>query len=145
MSRSLILASAVVALGLIGCGGRHSPAGFRLPESGSVSAGEAAFARLDCHACHTVAGVEFPASAADSALKIKLGGRVPEIRTDGYLVTSVLHPSHRLAAYPRDQISVEGESRMPDFTATMTVREMIDIVAFLQEHYELSPPTAIHP
>lgn len=145
MKRTMLVATAALSMGLAACGGRHSAAGFRLPETGSPAAGEAAFVELGCQRCHSVDGVDLPAATAQSALRVKLGGALPEVRTDGYLVTSILHPSHRLAGYPKDEVSIDGESRMPDFTRRMTVRQMIDIVAFLQEHYELSPPTGIHP
>jgi hypothetical protein len=123
-----------------GCAGTHSASGFRLPESGDFERGKQAFLTLKCFQCHSVDGVDLPAPRGDVPTVVKLGGTVTELRTDGYLVTSMIHPSHRLARYPTEQVSVEGMSRMPDYADSMTVRNMIDLVAFLQARYRYVPP-----
>ena len=127
----------------MGCGGVHSASGFRLPETGDIEQGKAAFAQLECWACHTVDGVDFPAPTIEPS--IPLGGTVREVRTDGYLVTSIIHPSHKLAARPVEEVSVDGESRMPDFTSTLTVRQLVDLVAMLQSRYRFEPPPPMTP
>lgn len=126
---------------LAGCGGRHSPAGFRLPENGDVERGKTAFVELGCHQCHPVAGVDLPQPPGDSEVSLQLGGRVYEVRTDGYLVTSIIHPSHRIRRLP--DIPSSAESPMPDYTEQMTVRQLIDIVALLQSRYEVEPPPTV--
>jgi mono/diheme cytochrome c family protein len=40
-----------------------------------------------------------------------------------------------LAPYPKDRIVSGGQSRMPHYAERMTVRQMTDIVAFLQSRY----------
>ena len=122
-----------------GCG-EHSPIGFRLPDNGDADRGQRAFIQLNCYECHTVKGVELPTPRPGLPAVVQLGGAVREIRTDGYLVASIINPSHRLADYPEEQVSVEGESRMPDYADTMTVRQLVDIVAFLRPRYTLLPP-----
>lgn len=118
----------------------RSSAGFRLPP-GDVARGRAAFDELRCHACHQVAGVELPAPTAAHAAPVKLGGLVPAYRTDGDLVTGIINPSHRLSAgYDKSLVSSGSLSRMGDFTEAMTVRQLVDIVAFLQSRYEVQPP-----
>lgn len=138
-----VAAIALLALGLAACGGVHSASGFRLPENGDIERGKTAFAELKCDTCHTVDGVDFPAPTELPA--VPLGGRVREVRTDGYLVTSIIHPSHKLAARPVEETTVEGESRMPDFTNTMTVRQLVDLVALLQSRYRFEPPPPMTP
>ena len=128
----------------VGCGGRHSAAGFRLPENGSVDRGKQAFLDLECHSCHTVDRVELPDATPQLTLAVPLGGAVPEYRTDGYLVTSIIHPSHRIMKPRRDEYSVGGESRMEDRTQTMTVRQLVDLVAFLQSRYRFEPEHNIY-
>ncbi|MBK5291470.1 MAG: cytochrome c [Acidobacteriia bacterium] len=131
--------------GAAGCTtSRQSAVGFRLPENGNIDRGNAAFAALNCHACHTVKGVELPAVESAITTKVPLGGDVYEVRTDGYLVTSIIHPSHKLASQPKERISVEGESKMPDYTHRMSVRQLIDLVAFLQSTYRVLPPPVVH-
>ena len=138
-----VAAIALLALGLAACGGVHSPSGFRLPENGDIERGKTAFAELKCWACHTVDGVDFPAPTEQPT--VPLGGMVREIRTDGYLVTSIIHPSHKLAARPVKEITVEGESRMPDYTRSITVRQLVDMVALLQSRYRFEPPPPMAP
>ena len=119
------------------CGGRQSASGFRLPANGDPDRGRAAFVELECHRCHSVKGADLPAPSAPAETMLALGGRVHEVRTDGYLVTSIIHPSHR-KRYPA---SVRPDlADMPDYTEAVTVRQLVDLVAFLQAHYEVLPP-----
>jgi hypothetical protein len=74
-------------------------------------------------------------------VEVRLGGPTQYVRTDGSLVTSIVEPSHALAAAYRPQrVASTRISPMGDFSETMTVRELIDLVAFLQAHYEVFPP-----
>ena len=63
------------------------------------------------------------------------------VKTYGELVTSIINPSHKLAkGYPLDLVSNDGQSKMPVYNGFMTVQELIDIVIFLQPHYEVYAP-----
>jgi len=148
MSKTTIFwATAAVLLAALSCSpGRQSPVGFRLPENGDIGRGRAAFMELGCHECHKVVGENFPAPTADPPVPVALGGTVHEIRTDGYLVTSMINPSHKLAGYPKDQVATaEGKSRMPDETEAMTVRQLVDLVAYLQSRYKVVPAPHMYP
>ena len=137
---------AAVFLGGIACSsGRHSPVGFRLPENGGIGRGRTAFVELGCHRCHQVAGEDFPAPTADPPVPVVLGGTVHEVRTDGYLVTSIINPSHKLTGYPKEQVAIEGESRMPNETEAITVRQLVDLVAYLQARYKVVPSHPMTP
>jgi hypothetical protein len=132
---ALLLASAVA------CNtGRHSSSGFRLPPDGNAAQGKIEFVALGCNTCHSVAGVDLPAPTVQPPVPVVLGGQVPIDPADGYLTTSIIFPSHRLATYPRQAIVHNGLSRMPEFDR-ITVRQLTDIVAFLQQHYTVVPPT----
>jgi mono/diheme cytochrome c family protein len=140
---ALVLGGAVLALS---CGPPHkSSAGFHIPD-GDVAAGQAAFVELKCSSCHEVKGVDLPPPVATPPVPVVLGGETPRTRTDGELVAAIVDPSHKLApAYPRDKIKSGNLSRMGDFADAMTVRELIDIVAFLQAHYQVvAPPVPVH-
>ncbi len=64
-----------------------------------------------------------------------------QVKTYGQLVTSIINPSHKLApGYPIETISEDGQSKMPLYNGYMTVQELIDIVSFLQPHYEVIVP-----
>ena len=105
--------------GLSGCeADRMSEKGFSLPE-GNALAGREAFVYLHCHECHTVVGEEFPAVAMADPPFVELGGK----------------------GYPADQVTNNGEqSKMPVYNGYMTVQELVDIVAFLQPHYDVFVP-----
>jgi hypothetical protein len=59
--------------------------------------------------------------------------------TDGRFVTSI-NSSHKLApGHPGERIESGGISRMADYSGVMTVRQLVDLVAFLHSRYELVP------
>jgi len=123
-------------VGVCGCDtGPKSARGFSLPD-GDVEQGEQTFVALKCHACHTISGVKLPEQEREES--ISLGGKVARIKTYGELVSSIINPSHRLAkGYPPDVVASDGESKMRNYNNTMTVTQLIDLVAFLQSRYEL--------
>jgi mono/diheme cytochrome c family protein len=125
----------VLALFVSGCeSGPHSASGFRLPE-GNAQRGKVAFVAYGCHTCHQVANVDLPKPTVQPPVPVVLGGVVERPMTDGYLVTSIIYPSYKIAGYPKDQVMVNGKSRMPHCADKMTVQELTDIVAFLQSQY----------
>jgi hypothetical protein len=130
-----------IALLAIGCTPREkSAAGFRLPD-GDAAAGREAFVALKCNSCHEVEGVDFPGPFADPIVPVRLGGDVAYARTDGELVTAIVNPSHRIASgHPTSLVQTGTHSRMGDFGDVMTVRQLIDIVAFLHDRYHVVPP-----
>ena len=135
-----LLLVSIVALS--GCeADRMSEKGFSLPEGNTLN-GREAFVYMHCHECHTVAGEEFPAVAMADPPFVKLGGTVTRVKTYGQLVTAIINPSHKLApGYPVDVVTTDGESsRMPVYNGHMTVQELIDIVSFLQPHYNVYVP-----
>ena len=74
-------------------------------------------------------------------IHVVLGGEVTRVKTYGQLVTSVINPSHVVKVQYRGKYTdAEGKSLMPDFSETMTVRQMIDIAEFLQSRYEVVIP-----
>jgi L-cysteine S-thiosulfotransferase len=132
-----ILAAAlvIVFLGAGACGGRKSPVGLHLPD-GSPAAGQQAFVDLKCSSCHRVAGVALPEPVADPIVPVTLGGPWPNERTDGELLTAIINPSHKIAAgFPPELLTTGSRSRMGEYADVMTVRQLIDIVAFLHERY----------
>jgi sulfur-oxidizing protein SoxX len=136
LSSSKFLSIAVLLAVGAGCeSGRRSSAGFRLPPDGDAARGMIAFVALGCNSCHEVSGVDLPRTTAPPAVAVALGGDIYHEMTDGYLVTSIIYPSYRMGAYPKDQMMSGGQSRMPHYEDKMTVRQMTDIVAFLQSHY----------
>jgi len=126
---------ALLGAGLACNSGRHSAAGFRLPPDGSAERGRVAFEALGCNSCHEVSGSNLPRPTVQPAVPVMLGGELSAEMSDGYLTTSIIHPSYKLAGYPKNLIANGSESRMPHYADGMTVRQLVDIVAFLQSRY----------
>ena len=144
MSRPAAAVAAFLAtLALCGCEApRKSAAGFHLPDGDPIR-GHAAFVELRCHACHTVAGVtDLPGPVADPPVPFALGGRSGVVRTDGELVTAILEPSHRINMTSPASVQAGHLSRMGDFTEAMTVRQLIDLVAFVHAHTDVETMAA---
>lgn len=140
---SQLLPIVVLLGGAVACdSGRHSSAGFRLPANGDVERGKVAFVQLGCNHCHEVSGMDLPKPTVQPPVPVVLGGMVPSEVTDGYLVTSIINPSYVLAPYPKETIAARGKSRMPDYSSTMTVAQLVDTVAFLQSRYTVERPMA---
>ena len=134
-----VLATAFLLIA--GCAGPKSGKGFTLPD-GDVDRGKTAFVALNCHTCHTVSGVDFPEPEKRGELVVALGGKTTRIQTYGELVTSIINPSHKVAKkYTEEPAGDSGEvkSKMVSNNDAMTVSQLIDIVKFLQAHYELEP------
>ena len=94
-----------------------------------------AFVALGCNSCHEVSGVDLPRPTVQPPVPVILGGPVEARLSDAYLVTSIIYPSYELAPYPKDQITSGGQSRMPHYIDQISVRQLTDIVAFLQSRY----------
>ncbi len=133
----LAIGAMVVITG--GCNmGPKSGFGFTLPD-GDAERGKETFVAMGCHHCHTVQGVDLPPIDGEREANVGLGGEVVRIKTYGELVTSIVNPSHRLAkGYASADIAVDGASKMVNYNDQMTVSQLIDLVAFLQSHYQLA-------
>jgi len=121
-----IAAGAVPLLVLSACA---EAGGFHLP-AGDVAAGREAVAAMQCHACHAIAGGDFPPPHAQPPVPVTLGAAQagqPRER----LAESIIAPGHRVLNGQRG-VTSGGMSRMGDYSEVMTVRQLIDIVAYLQ-------------
>ena len=131
----------IVVFAFGGCeADRMSQVGFSLP-AGDIDAGREAFRYLECHQCHTIVGEEFePIPLADPPY-VELGGTSTKVKTYGQLVTAIIDPTHDIAKkYAKEIVTEDGVSKMPNYNGIMTVQELIDIVRFLQPHYEVVIP-----
>jgi hypothetical protein len=131
----------VVKLSLIIClaGCASDDTQFTLPP-GDAERGQAAFVKFRCYDCHRVDGVDLPLGEEPDQVVVELGGEVERLRDYRDLVTAIVNPSHRLAkGYDASLVANEEKSRMTVYNDVMTVSQLVDIVAFLQSHYELRP------
>lgn len=137
---ALIVSGLAVAAVVAGCS--YTPIfGFPI-EEGDVAQGRQAFIDHRCHACHSVSDVSLPDLAGAPDLELELGGATTDVRSYAELVTSVINPDHVISERYRDQLRLDAvvpaESPMPlPYIDNMTVRQLIDIVTFLDSRYEL--------
>ena len=134
---------AVAAIGLLAAGCKKdltSTRSFHLP-AGDAAGGRAAFVSLNCVECHTVEGVDLPKPTAAPEKILALGGRVVRLRTYGDLLTSIIHPDYSLSeAIPARERKKMGKSPMKGVNDVMTVKQLIDLVAFIQPRYTQLEP-----
>jgi mono/diheme cytochrome c family protein len=140
-TRAPLLLLFALLIAISGCNQNpKSGAGFRLPD-GDANQGREVFLYMQCNQCHTIAGTELPTIPFADPAYVELGGKVATVKTYGGLVTSIINPSHRLApGYAKEKVSENGKSNMYTYNRHMTVQELIDLVAFLQSHYDVVPP-----
>jgi sulfur-oxidizing protein SoxX len=141
MKSRLCLVLAVLGLFATGCEKNlKSTRTFLLPE-GDAANGKAAFIALKCINCHTVEGVVLPKPTEPAATTLVLGGKVAQLRTYGDLLTSIIHPSNSLS----DKLTMEqwrkmDRTPMRPVNDVMTVKQLIDLVTFLQPRYSQLEP-----
>jgi sulfur-oxidizing protein SoxX len=135
----------LVALGIptlvAGCA---SGALFGFPvDQGDVAAGRQAFLDHRCHQCHSIADDRMPPLAGADRPILELGGPTTMVRSYADLTTSIINPNHAISERYRDQellrntqIPLESPMPRPNID-TMTVRQLIEIVAFLDSKYEI--------
>ena len=129
---------AVAAVLAAGCQAQpEDPGGQRVTvtlPAGDAQAGRQAFADLNCTACHAVPSEpEFPDPVSASPgppIDARVSGR-----DVSYLITAIASPSHELS--PGLDDVVRGQlsgvlSPMGDFSQVMTVRQLVDLHAYLR-------------
>lgn len=122
---------------------KQSGRGLFLPE-GNADKGKQVFIDFGCTWCHTVKGAELPAVANEPPpFSIQLGGQVVRVKTYGELVTSIINPNHVISYQNRQVLeklagdkNAEIKTLMPSFNDKMTVAQLVDLVTFLDAHYQ---------
>ena len=113
--------------------------GFRF-RGGNMEHGKEAFARLNCIQCHTISGVEVPEPEGKRRFDLKLGEEMRFVKRYEDIVVAISNPRHVVTERYR-AILTDAEARgeiepfMPDFSDDMSVRQLMDIVAFLDDVY----------
>ena len=112
----------------------HHPQNWRfiLPK-GDPAKGRAVFVKYECYNCHQVRGEDFPEPFEESAPELRQMG--PEHPIE-FFAESIINPN---AVVPKAYQRADGTSPMRDFTEQMTLRELIDVSAYIAS---LKPPAA---
>lgn len=133
----------LAVIGTATAGGCATDSTFGFPvEQGDIAAGRQAFIAHRCQQCHTIAGEQLPELAGMSWPILQLGGETTIMRSYADLTTSIVNPNHAISQRYEDQLRLQAEVPLnspmptPDLD-TMTVRQLIDLVAFLDSKYEL--------
>ena len=121
---------------LAGCGSKTES--LYLPE-GDVDAGKVVFTELQCYGCHEVKGAQYPAPTTITPTFVAIGA-TGKAQSRTYLVESVIAPSHQFAVpdVPEGQTAgnentMSGrQSRMTDYSDRLTVRQLLDLTAYLE-------------
>jgi hypothetical protein len=138
----ILLAFALLAV--TACSKEGRPVrGFVLPE-GDIAQGEQVFVDFNCHACHSIPGIEFPVVEFTPPFILEIGGEVYRVRDYGELLTAIVNPDHIIS--PKYIAMLEKADReavispMPYYGEDMTVAELIDLVEFLHAQYTRLQP-----
>jgi Cu/Ag efflux protein CusF/cytochrome c553 len=103
----------------------HHPKGWRFTmPKGDAAKGKAVFEKFECYYCHEVRGEQFP-SPTENAPELSQMGAMHPVE---FFAESIMNPN---AVVPKDYREADGRSPMTDFTAKMTVKELIDVSAYV--------------
>jgi hypothetical protein len=137
MNNVVVCLFLLISIGLILGGCERSQ--FSLP-AGDAEAGRATFVILQCNECHSVEGVQY-AGNTHHEINVLLGGKTTRVKSYEDLVTSIIHPSHKLSrGLDPKTITEKEQSMMRTYNEFMTVEELINLVTFLQASYEIWIP-----
>lgn len=122
--------------------GDYQKMSLTLPE-GDAAAGREAFISLMCTSCHAVQGeTDLPEPVVQIPVPV-LGPRHAK-RTPGKLATAIISPSHEVS----DEVLMKTWSElspMGDFSSAITVRQLVDLVAYVRSLDSSGAPPAANP
>jgi mono/diheme cytochrome c family protein len=102
---------------------------------GDPGRGRVVFTKLECYACHEVKGEKFRAPTDRNKVGPELSMMGP-LHDAEYFVEAIVNPS-ALIERGKGYEAADGSSKMPSFNDSLSVQELIDLVAYLRA---LKPP-----
>lgn len=133
-----VTTATLLTLVLSGCD-YDQPVEVYLPPDGDPVTGKQLFVSFGCYECHSIPNIEFPERTSEPAKEFMLGIRLHRVKNYGELMTAILYPNHEYSPKFESALRAEGKDSsdlvMPVFTEVMTVAELVDILAFLDEQY----------
>jgi sulfur-oxidizing protein SoxX len=113
-----------------------TPAGWRFTwPAGDPAKGRAVFVQFECFSCHEVRGERFPAPRDAGSVGPELSTMGP-LHDGAYFAEAIINPGAVIEPGKGYQAS-DGSSKMPSYNDTITVQEVVDLVAYLRA---LRPP-----
>ena len=145
MNKTTIFCAGALALLWAGCQPAQKVAdSLRLP-AGDVTRGRAAFVELQCWVCHSVAGWKgepLPRPTIKPSVPVVLGAETTR-PTAMERINAIISPSHKIAQTQWPERTTSGAlSKMGDYNDAMTLRQLSDVVAFLES---LTPDVVVPP
>jgi mono/diheme cytochrome c family protein len=108
------------------------PRGWKfLMPPGDAAEGRTVFVSLECFACHEVRGESFPQTSKTPR------GTGPDLTGMGghhpaeYFAESIVNPN-RVIVQGEGYTGADGLSKMPSYADTMTIKQLVDVVAYLK-------------
>jgi Cu/Ag efflux protein CusF len=103
----------------------HHPPGWRFAmPNGDPRKGKAVFEKFECYYCHEINGEDYP-YPVESAPELSRMGPMHPVE---FFAESILNPN---AVVPKSYRQPDGTSPMTNFAEKMTVRELIDVAAYV--------------
>jgi Cu/Ag efflux protein CusF len=103
----------------------HHPKGWRFTmPKGDPARGRALFEKFECYYCHEVRGEQFP-QPVETAPELSQMSAMHPVE---FFAESIMNPN---AVVPNLYRAPDGKSSMTDFTGKMTVKELIDLSAYV--------------
>lgn len=103
----------------------HHPKGWRFTmPKGDPAKGKAVFEKFECYYCHQVRGEQFP-DPTETAPELSQMGAMHPVE---FFTESIMNPN---AVVPKAYRESDGKSPMTNFTEKMTVKELIDVSAYV--------------
>jgi len=117
---------------------------FTLPAGGDPRRGREVFAKLECAKCHEIKP-DFPKTGGAGDVGPELTGMGAHHPAE-YFAESILDPNAVILAGP-GYIGPDGRSIMPDYRDSLSVAELVDLVAYIKSlsggehhHHEANAP-----
>jgi Cu/Ag efflux protein CusF len=103
---------------------------------GDPAKGKTVFEKFECHYCHEVRGEQFPEPVESAPELSQMGGLHPV----EFFAESIMNPN---AVVPKTYRDADGKSPMTNFTEKMTVKELIDVSAYVASLRRKSAPKTV--
>ena len=117
--------------------GQHgTPEGWKFSwPAGDPEKGREVFTKLECSKCHEVKGEAFATPTDRDRIGPELSSMAP-LHESEYFAEAIINPS-AVIEKGRGYAAPDGTSKMPSFNDSITVQDVVDLVAFLRS---LTPP-----
>ncbi len=112
---------------------------FRFP-GGSPARGKTAFEKMDCIRCHVIEGAGLREPEGKRWLNLSLGAETRFVKKYQDIITAIANPQHVVDKQYQNllkqaEVHEKINAYMPDFTAEMSVMQLMDLTAFLDQVY----------